>query len=75
MNIAKLPGLVRKPCQAALLSSIPFSAVSWAFASKSQLLARTSHAHLSWPSSQLFALRMHSRASMRLSLLSDIAAS
>jgi hypothetical protein len=55
-------------------ASILFSAISWVFASKSQVLARTSHAHLFWLSSPRFALRRHSLASMRLSLLSDIAA-
>ena len=50
-----------------------FSTISWMFASRSQLSARTNHARLSWLSSQLFALRTHSSASMRLSLLSDIA--
>ena len=51
-----------------------FSAISWVFASESQVLARTSHAHLFWLSSPRFALRRHSLASMRLSLLWDIAA-
>jgi hypothetical protein len=86
-NIAKLPELVRKPqserggcCQPSKCvnscppASILLSAISWVFASKSQVLARTSHAHLFWLSSPRFALRRHSLASMRLSLLSDIAA-
>ena len=57
------------------LASILFSAISCVFASDSQVLARTSHAHLFWLSSPRFALRRHSLASMRLPLLSDIAAS
>ena len=49
--------------------------MSWDFASRSQVLAKTSHAHLFSLSSPRFALRRHSLASMRQSLLSDIAAS
>src|SRR6516162_6801416 len=48
--------------------------MSWNFASRSQVLAKTSHAHLFSLSSPRFALRRHSLASMRQSLLSDIAA-
>src|SRR6516164_7239839 len=51
----------------------PFSSVSWVSASRSQNLASVSHAHLSSPSLQVFALRRHSLTSMRLLLLlSDI---
>src|SRR6516165_8273108 len=49
--------------------------MSWDFASRSQVLAKTSHAHLFSLSSPRFALRRHSLASMRQSLLSNIAAS
>ena len=54
------------------LASILLSAISWIFASESQVLARTSHAHLFWLSSPQFALRRHFLASVRLSWLSDI---
>src|SRR5262249_34805020 len=69
----------RRVQSAGALSFLPaasklFSAISWVFASESQVLARTSHAHLFWLSSPRFTLRRHSLASMRLSLLWDIAA-
>src|SRR5215471_12566360 len=57
----------------AKLDARAFSSTSWVSASRSQNLARVSHAHLSSRSLQVFALRRHSLTSMRLLLLlSDI---